>query len=168
MRVVLLFLSLFIVSCLLLLTGGLSCGNERQEEQEEQQEHEEFKEGQFLDVHIGLSLLSSLEKGLSFENVWVKTGMYKSDRCLLVRGNMNNSTSDNFVMAAAATDYNSDWERVVHTLSRARISGVAEFPLPQYSRITFEIILSWSSDVRYIEIQAESIKESLYYGPESS
>lgn len=152
---------------LLLASYSLCCDSRNFPEPEYFNEDDEVEAEQVLDVRVGLSLLTSLAQGVSFENIKVKAGTCRGERCLLVSGDINNSTSDNLAIAATATGYSSNWEAVARTLSSARIAGVAEYSLPRQTGSGFEIVLNWAEDVRYIEIQAESILESQYYGPDN-
>jgi len=137
----------------------------------------EVEVGQVLDIRVGLGLQTSLVKGISFENVKVQVGTleegpvwnpwkgstyYKGDRCLLVLGDIKNDTSENLTVAGSATGYNSDWERVAWTLSSARITGQFEYSIPSHSTRSFEIILSYAEDVRFIEIGAASYSEPMF------
>ena len=135
--------------------------------------------GRVLDVKIGLSLQSSLAKGVSFENVEVQVGISPMPQdfpwdisnyntggpCIYLLGDVNNSTGEDLIIIMSATGYNPDWEAASHTLSSSRIAGVAEFFVPRQSVESFEIMLSWAEDLRYLEIGAVSIDEAHYYGP---
>jgi hypothetical protein len=151
-----------------------------QETPENTENVEEVTAGQTLDVKVGLGLRSSLDRGISFENVKVQTGIlekgpisnpwggseyYAGDPCLLLIGNIKNDTSENLTVIGSALGYNSDWEQVVWTLSTARIMGQFEYSVKAQSSRSFEVILSYAGDVQFIEIHAGSYDSETFFRP---
>jgi len=137
----------------------------------------EIEAGQLPDVKVGLSLQSSLAKGVSFENVKVQIGTidkgpvqnpwggskyYAGAPCLLVLGDIKNDTSENMTVAISALGYNLDWEQVAWTLSSARIMGQFERTVPANFTRSFEVILSYAEDVQFIEINAASYTDEMF------
>jgi hypothetical protein len=140
----------------------------------------EAQAGQVLDIKVGLSLQSSLAKGVSLENVKVQVGKiekgpvwnpwggskyYAGDPCLLVLGDIKNDTSENMTVIGSALGYNADWEPVAWTLSAARIMGQFEYSVPARSSRSFEVPLTYAEDVRLIEIHAASYDSETFFQP---
>jgi hypothetical protein len=139
---------------------------------------ENIREGDILDIKVLLGLQSSLAQGLSFENVSVQAGTLTEpamnpwqggqweagDRCLRVRGEIKNDTSQELIVSGHAEGYNTQNEQVSFTLSSARIRGQFEFSVPQQSIRSFEFVLSWAKNVQYIEMGVVSLTETQYYG----
>ncbi len=143
----------------------------------------EVEADRVLDVKVGLGLQSSLDKGISIENVKVQTGKiekgpisnpwggstyYSGDLCLLILGDIKNDTSENQTVSGSALGYNSSWEQVAWTLSSARIMGVFECAVPAHSTRSFEVPLSYAGDVQFIEIHAGSYSETFFKPPMTS
>ncbi len=140
----------------------------------------EIEAGRVLDIKVGLSLQSSLAKGVSFENVKVQTGTiekgpvwnpwggskyYAGDPSLLVTGDIKNDTSENLTMVGSALGYNAGWEPVAWTLSSARIMGQFEYSIQAHSVRSFEVPLTYAEDVRFIEIRAASYDSETFFQP---
>jgi len=155
----------------------LSEGIERAEIVEYLESDGEVEVGQVLDIKVGFGLQSSLDKGISIENVKVQVGTiekgpvsnpwggskyYAGDPCLLVIGDIKNDTSENQTVGGSALGYNPDWEQVAWTLSSARIMGRFEYSIPAHSTRSFEVSLSYAGDTRFIEINAGSYTDETF------
>jgi len=131
----------------------------------------EIPDGQTLDIHIGMYLGTTLDKGLFFQgiHVYASTLQYsgdirmegaivhvynKGDRCLNVTGEIHNNTDQDLYINIKAVGYNLDMIPVSMPLSKAKITDHPDCYLPQKTVSRFDLILTWEEEVKLIEMYA--------------
>ncbi len=150
--------TILVLASLLALTAGLSCSGG-------------YEEGQVLDVVVTPEPGTPVAEGIMLDHVSVRVGILDEDaphnphsdeeydagdRCLLVSGRMRNITDEDLYVGYHVDGYTSEGEQVAWTLTSSYLPGAAQIQVPHDSSQDFEIVLSWTGDLRHVDVSGFS------------
>ena len=115
-----------------------------------------------LPIKIGLYPTTMLPLGVTLENIVVTAGIWHHDQQrIIISGDLNNTTDENYYVSMGASGYDIDWEIVTQQIYPYIPNKSPSF-VPREAVTPFEIVVEWTEGINYLELSFYSLTEDQY------
>jgi len=102
--------------------------------------------------------MTTLPLGVLLENVTVRAGMWRDRQHIIISGDLNNTTDENYYVGRYTEGYDINWEIVSRQYIPPMLNKTPLF-VPSDSVTSFENIMEWAEGVHYLELSFASKTE---------